>query len=172
VPGYREKLDSFASTFTSTVNAQHRQGYDNYSNAVGDFFEPATHAKDLRVSAAIEADANKIAASSSMNGDGENAGIIGEIKDKSIMSGGTATFNEYYASLVGMVGRNVADATNSLDHQTSVMEQLTNSREAASGVSLDEEMMNLIKYQMAYNATGKLVSTVNQIMDTLIQLGK
>lgn len=171
-PGYREKLDAFAATLTSEVNAIHRLGYDAYRNAGGDFFVPATDAGSFSVSATVVSDINKIALSATVNGDGENARIIGAIRDKLIMSGGSATLNDYYTSLVGQIGRDVADAKSNLEYRTSVMKQLTDRRESVSGVSLDEEMMELIKYQMAYNAAGKLVNTVNEMLTTLMQLGR
>ncbi|MCK9362282.1 MAG: flagellar hook-associated protein FlgK [Syntrophales bacterium] len=176
VPGYRDKLDSFVAKLVSEVNALHRQGYDASGNVGGDFFDPpaapATEvdAGSFRVSAAIVSDFNKIAAASTVNGDGENALLIGQIREKSVMSGGTSTLNDYYGSLVGEIGQDVADAKNNVDYRTSVMTQLTNRRESVSGVSLDEEMMNLIKYQMSYNTSGKLVSTVNEMLATLMQL--
>jgi flagellar hook-associated protein 1 FlgK len=74
--------------------------------------------------------------------------------------------------LVGRIGRDVASAKSNLDQQTSIMQQLTNRRESISGVSLDEELMDIMKYQMAYNAAGKMVSTVNELLDTLISLGE
>ncbi|HLA27710.1 MAG TPA: flagellar hook-associated protein FlgK [Syntrophales bacterium] len=172
VPGYREKLDAFAATLTSEVNAIHRLGYDAYGNAGGDFFVPATDAGSFSVSDAVVSDINKIAISATLNGDGENARIIGAIRDELVMSGGSATLNDYYSSLVGQIGRDVADAKSNMEYRTSVMKQLTDRRESVSGVSLDEEMMELIKYQMAYNAAGKLVSTVNEMLTTLMQLGR
>ncbi|MHB8829986.1 MAG: flagellar hook-associated protein FlgK [Syntrophales bacterium] len=176
VPGYREKLDSFVAKLVSEVNALHRQGYDASGNAGSDFFDPPAapgtevDAGSFRVSAAVLADLNKIAAAATVNGDGENALLIGQIRDQLVMGGGTSTLNDYYASLVGEIGGDVADAKNNVDYRTSVMTQLTNRRESVSGVSLDEEMMNLIKYQMSYNTSGKLVSTVNEMLATLMQL--
>ncbi len=171
VPGYREKLDAFVATLVSEVNTLHRQGYDANGDAGGDFLEgTATDATGFNLSAAVAADLNKIAASATVNGDGENALLIGQIQDKLVMSGGTSTLNDYYASLIGEIGRDVADAKNNVAYRTSVMNQLTYKRESISGVSLDEEMMNLIKYQMSYNASGKLVSTVNEMLTSLLQL--
>lgn len=172
IPGYRGKLDALAGKLISEVNSQQAKGYDANGNAGGNFFDTATQAGDFHVSAVIAADVNKIAVSATVNGDGDNARAIAAIKDKLVMNGGNTTANDYYANFVGQVGRDVAGANNSVDQQTNIMQQLTNRREAASGVSLDEEMMNLMKYQMLYGAAGKVVSTVNQLMDTLMQLVK
>ena len=181
VPDYKGKLNAVADAIVRTVNTQHRLGYDNSGNAGGDFFMPSPTpltptkdaARNFQVSAAVSSDVNKIAASATVNDDGENALALGAIKDKSVViNGNTATISNNYASLIGQIGRDVAYAKSSLDHQTAIMDQFSNRREATSGVSLDEEMMNLIKYQMAYNASGKLVNTANQMMDTLMGLVK
>lgn len=172
IPGYRDKLDAIANNLIAEVNAQHKQGYDIHGNAGGDFFDPTTGVKNFHVSAAVTSDANKIAASATVDGDGDNARSIDAIKDKFVMSGGTATIDDYYSSLIGQIGRDVAGAKSSLDQQTSIMQQLINRRESTSGVSLDEELMDIMKYQMAYNAAGKMVNTVNELMETIIHLGE
>jgi flagellar hook-associated protein 1 FlgK len=170
VPDYQEKLNAIAAAIVAEVNTRHQAGYDNYGNVGGNFFDPATKAVNFQVGAAVSSDVNKIAASASVNGDGENALALGAIKDQAFMNAGTATISDNYASLIGRIGRDVSYARTSLDHQSAIMHQLSNRREATSGVSLDEEMMNLMKYQMAYNASGKLVNTADQMMDTLMGL--
>jgi flagellar hook-associated protein 1 FlgK len=62
------------------------------------------------------------------------------------------------------------DAGWNVDRQTVITTQLENQRQTVSGVSLDEEMLNLIKYQMGYNAAGKLCGVVGEMMDTLLGL--
>ena len=175
IPGYKEKLNAIAAAIATEVNNQHQTGYDNYGQEGGDFFAPFTAAMDMRnfqVSAAVSSDVNKIAASATVNGDGDNALALSAIGGKAVMNGGTTTIGSNYASQIGQIGRDVGAAKSNLDRQTSIMDQLSNRREATSGVSLDEEMMNLMKYQMAYNASGKLVNTANQMMDTLMGLLK
>jgi len=172
VPAYRQKLDDLAFTLTEVINAQHRQGFDGYGNGGGDFFITNQGARDFSVAQAVMADAKRIAASSTVLGDGDNARLISNLKDSLVMAGGLATFNSFYTTLIGQVGRDVLDGKNNLNHQESLKEQFTNMREATSGVSLDEEMMNLIRFQMAYNASGRLVTTVNQLLETLMEMAK
>lgn len=168
---YMTRLDSLAASIISTINTQHAAGYDANGNIGGDFFVAATEAKDMYVSSNIVSDTNRIAASATVNGDGDNALAMGAIKDNSVtISGVSATFNNHYASLVGRVGRGVAAAESSLSHQTVIMAQMSNRREEASGVSIDEEMMNLMKYQLGYNAAGKLCTVASELLDTLINL--
>ncbi|HON24176.1 MAG TPA: flagellar basal body rod C-terminal domain-containing protein, partial [Syntrophales bacterium] len=68
--------------------------------------------------------------------------------------------------------REVADSGRNVEFQATVMTQLTHQREGVSGVSIDEEMMNLIKYQMGYQAAGKLCQVVDEMMNTLMSLVK
>jgi flagellar hook-associated protein 1 len=170
VPGYRIKLDAFVAKLVSEVNALHTAGYDANGDIGGYFFDPTTQAGSFTLSDAVSSDLSKIAASTTVNGDGDNALAIAEVQNKLVMSDDSATLNDYYTSLVGEIGRDLADAQNDVDYRTSIMTQLKNSRESVSGVSLDEEMMNLIRYQMSYNAAGKLVGTVNAMLETLMQL--
>ena len=173
VPNYIGDLNSLAKSIINEVNTQHQLGYDMGHNLGEDFFEPATAtaAKDIRVSTDIVADVNKIAASETVNGDGGNAEAIGAFKDSSvIISGGTSTFNSYYASFVGKVGQDLADEERGLNHHTNLMNQLINKREGISGVSIDEEMTNLMRYQLGYNSAARLCNVADELIDTLLNL--
>ncbi len=170
VVNYLSDLDSLAASIIAEVNAQHQSGYDMGHNLGGVFFEPATAAGDMRVSTDIAEDVNKIAASETVNDDGGNAELIGAIKDKLVMNGGTSTFNSYYASFVGKIGQDLADEERGLDHHTDIMNQLINKREGISGVSIDEEMINLARYQLGYNSAARLCNVADELIDTLLNL--
>jgi flagellar hook-associated protein 1 FlgK len=140
---------------------------DDFSVKAGCF------AKDMQVNSTIVNDSGKIAASATVNnGDGDNANSINAIKDSLLMGGGISSIDNFYQSLVARVGNDVADANRNLDYQTAVMNQLESQKEAVSGVSIDEEMLNLIKYQAGYNAAARMCGVVNEMMDILINLGR
>jgi len=175
--GYMDKLDALAAAFVEKVNDQHKLGYDMDQNLGEDFFvfdiDPEVEeAGYMKVSAAIVADINKIAASETVNGDGENAVSMNAIKDELTMNDSKSTFSSYYSSLVGQVGQDVAYVNRSFDHHTNLMSQLTNRKEGISGVSIDEEMMNLIRYQTGYNASARLFGTAQELANTLMSLVK
>ena len=130
----------------------------------------ATTARNIEVSTAILGNINKIAVSETVNGDGGNASNIGAIKDELLMNDDHSTFNSYYASIVGQIGQDVIGANRDFDRHTNLTNQLTNKRESISGVSIDEEMMNLVKYQTGYNAAAKLFSTADELVDTLMNM--
>ena len=84
------------------------------------------------------------------------------------MSSGTTTFDGYYDSLVSDVGADTRDAAVNLQHQDSMITRLEAYREQVAGVSLDEEMVELIQAQHAYNAAAKLITSADEMMATLI----
>ncbi len=104
--------------------------------------------------------------------DFSTARLISAVKDKLFMESGTSTFNDFYSSLVGQVGSDVNAVDSSITRNTAVTNQLKARRDEASGVSLDEEIMNLMKYQFGYNAAGRLAKTANDMLDVLMALGK
>jgi flagellar hook-associated protein 1 FlgK len=172
VSGYLTELNDLARTLIDTVNAQHALGYDNFRNVGGNFFEPlgSTGVRDMQVAAAIQDDPNRIAAAATVNADGDNARAICLIKDEVLMSGGLSTLGDFYAALVGQIGQDVAEAGRTATHEASVMTQMTNAQEQRSGVSTDEEMMNLIKFQMGYSAAAKLASAADEMLKSLLDL--
>ncbi len=104
-------------------------------------------------------------------GDNVNAlGLAGlQFKEEVQFANGDITsLDGFYNSLVGKVGAHVQSLQRDLDLNTQLSKQLNDMRDAISGVSLDEEMANLIKYQQAYTAAAKLIATADQMLDTLM----
>jgi flagellar hook-associated protein 1 FlgK len=75
---------------------------------------------------------------------------------------------DFMKSLITTMGIDSQQAGNYSDNQQIVVNQLTNRRLSYSGVSIDEEMANLVKYQHAYNAAAKMIQTISEIYETLI----
>lgn len=172
LPSYINDLNQTTSSIINNVNAQHMAGYDEDGNIGGLFFEQTSEAKDMAVSAAIVADTRKIAASSTVNADGENARAITALKDDEMYAGSTTTIGSYYSAFIARVGQDVFNSATNLTREQAIATQKNNQREQLSGVSLDEEMLNLIKYQMAYNAASRMTKTISDMMDILINLGQ
>jgi flagellar hook-associated protein 1 FlgK len=175
IPSYRERLNSLASAIIDEVNAQHNAGYDAYGNAGGDFFadpgsDTSSIAQNMRLSSAVAADANRIAASATVAGDGENARATGAIQNRFIMNNGTATIGDAYSAFIGKIGLDVAGVERDVDHNTQIMDGLSNRRASTSGVSIDEEMLALIKFQTGYNAAGQLCRSVQDMLDVLMSI--
>jgi len=174
--GYMDQLNALATSIIEEVNAQHEQGFDINRNLGGAFFkpttEPATAAGDMRVSDDIIADPGGIAASVTVNDDGGNAGIIGAFRDRpfDIGTDTDTAYNNYWASFEGRLGQDVANADRNLDNHTNLLNQLIIRQEQISGVLIDEEMMNLIKFQTGYEAAARLCSVADELIDTLFAM--
>lgn len=105
-----------------------------------------------------------------MLGDNSNALALAQLQGKKVMSGNTATFGSYFNGLVSTVGLDVQSAKNTEAQDIAFTKQLTTLRESNSGVSLDEELTNMIKYQRSYQASAKLITTATEMMDTVIAM--
>ena len=84
------------------------------------------------------------------------------------MTNGTATMEEFYNTLVGKVGIDTNKATQLKENHTLLVEQLENARQSVQGVSLDEEMAQMIKYQHAFDAAARVITTFDQALETII----
>jgi len=118
-------------------------------------------------------DPNKFAAaksSSALPGDNSNVLDMVNLKDSKVLSNGGATFNSFYSSLVSDIGGVAKEASINNDAQTQVLGDLEAYRQSVSGVSLDEEATNLIKYQYAYQAAAKVITVVDSLLETLMGL--
>ena len=77
---------------------------------------------------------------------------------------------QYYGSLVFSVGNDVSTGTTELQSSQLVLQQLNDQRGSISGVSLDEEAAHMVEFQRAYDAAAKMVTTVNQMLETVINM--
>lgn len=175
VPQFISYINNFATELAQSVNSLHAGGFDLEKNTGIDFFNIAdidNAAGTITVNDLIADNANRIACSSTIAANGENATKIAAIQHDLILNNQTASLNSYLSTMVGQIGRQTANARTESDRQTAIMNQLNIQRESTSGVSIDEEMINLVKYQMAYAAAGKLCVTVNDMLDTLMEMLK
>ncbi|MBI5834808.1 MAG: flagellar hook-associated protein FlgK, partial [Armatimonadetes bacterium] len=82
------------------------------------------------------------------------------------------TWDDYYQSIVGGIGGQTLTATSQQTSLNSVVSELKNRVDEVRGVSLDEEMANLIQFQQVYNASSRLVQTVKDMTDAVLTLGR
>jgi len=173
---YTQKLDSFAQTLADEINAVHATGFDLYDNAGVDFFvyDPAAPALSLSVNPAIESDPQLIAAAgvSGAPGDGSNASAMAQLRDTKMFLGGLFSPSEYYADLMAELGSDRSAAADALSAREAVVESLKADYEARSGVSLDEEATELLRYQQVYNAAAHLMQVSEEMMDALFAIGR
>ena len=171
IPKYRENLDEIARAIVSAVNTAHRSGYALDGTSGRDFFDPTgVTAETIDVSAIILADVGLIAASADGSvGNGDGALAIAALRSAPIASDGS-TIDDYYGSIIGSLGIESESARINRDREELLILEIENRRESVKGVSIDEEMTNLIAAQHAYEAAAKLVTIVDEIMETILSM--
>jgi flagellar hook-associated protein 1 FlgK len=101
-------------------------------------------------------------------GNGEAALAIASIRNSEVMVGKLGTFDDYFADAVARVGLMGEQSDRALETQNLIMKQLKDMRDSISGVNIDEELSQMIKYQHGYAAAARFISTVNEMLDTII----
>ncbi len=102
------------------------------------------------------------------SGDNRNALNLANLQNTGILDGGSANYQEDYSTLIGLVGSRVAAANLERDAQETLLLQVLNSRDSISGVNLDEEAADLVRYQQGYEAVARIISTAQTIFETLL----
>lgn len=167
----RDGLDTLASSIITQVNGIYSTGYDLNGNTGGMLFT-GTNANTIGVTSALQTDASLVQAAGAPGASGDNtvALALAKLGTQSITSLGNKTFSGAFAAQVGSFGFAVANANSEAGNQSSVATMLQNQRDSVSGVSIEEEVANLITFQQAYAASSKIISTVNQMLQTVISL--
>ena len=101
-------------------------------------------------------------------GDNRNALAIGATQTRKTLLGGTASINESYARLIADVGNSSSSLQSNLEAQTVLVDNVEASIASRSGVNLDEEAANLIRFQQAYQAMARVITVTGTLFDTLI----
>src|SRR5579884_1282071 len=172
LPALLGNLDTLASGLISALNTAHRQGFDVNGDPGGDLFTPTALGASAASTFQVQiSDPSLLAASSDGSpGSNGNLAVLSAVADQAIADGHTA--NDFYARIVFQVGSDVANASSEADASTLILTQLQNQRAAVSSVSLDEEATNLIRYQRAYEASARVISTISELTSIAINLGR
>lgn len=172
VPSYQTKIDALALAIITRVNALHSAGSGlGTPPPTGNDFFAGTDARSIDLSAAVRSNMNNIASSSDgAPGNNDVALALAGVQSELLMNGGSGTISQYYDGFVSEVGASVQSATNTVSSNQNVIKQLENQRSSISGVSLDEEMVNLIKFQHGFDAAAKVINTVNQMYGALLNM--
>ncbi len=166
---YRADLNTFASTLITQVNAIHSTGYGLDGNT-GYMFFSGTDASNIDLHADVS-DPNRIAASAVAGAPGNNgiALALANLRNDPQASLGGQSLTQFYRALVGRLGNDAQVSRNRAETQQLTVEHLQNLRESVSGVSLDEEAANLVRFQRSYQAAAKMVSTFDSLLQDLLQ---
>jgi flagellar hook-associated protein 1 FlgK len=178
ITGYLSALDDMAATVISRVNEQHADGSDFNGAPGGDFFAPfvqiipGSNAGCVRTMSVALTDPKLIAAAAMGAGVGDNANarLLADVGDEALFSSSTETVYQYYARLIYQIGSAEDTAEDNITVQKDLLEQLRNQRDASFGVNLDEEAINIIKYQKAYQASARYANVLDELSSEILQL--
>lgn len=165
----QSQLDSLAGGFSQAMNAAHAKGFDLHGNAGGDLFTTASGAGAAAgMTVAISDPALLAASSDDTTGSNGNLANLSAVSSQAVSNGLTPT--QAYANLVFQAGSAVSDGNTELSASNTMLQQLQQQQSSISGVSLDEEASNLLLFQRAYQAAAQAVTTVNQMLQTAINM--
>ncbi len=163
IPEIKQKFDELAQNLIKKVNDFHKVGYGIDGSTGLDFFI-GTGAGNIQVNKSIIDNPSKI--SSSINGDignNEVALAISSLRNDVKILG-------FYNSMVSDIGLRTKISSDNENLHRMVLNQIESQRDAISGVSIDEEMLNMIKFQKMFEASAKVIQTVNEMIDTVLSM--
>lgn len=171
IPAIQNQLDTLASGLATAVNGVQAGGFDLNGAAGVNLFNPPPAAGTgaaASLSVAIT-DPTLIAASSDGTvGNNGNAEALFALASQAVIGGQTPT--DYYSGIVFNVGNATANANAEQSASSQVLQQFNDQRATISGVSLDEEAANMVRFQQAYSASAQVINTINTMMQTVINM--
>lgn len=187
--GLEGKYNLLAQGIIDVVNDIHKKGYDGEATPQpgGDFFtttDPTKPGLTIKLVDAIKNDGTLIAAAANPGvdnkADGQNALYLSSLKDgflqaQTILGAlpttevfSATSFSDYYGATVAGVGVDTQEANRMVSSTSVLVTHLLNQRQSLSGVSLDEEMTNLVRYQKSYSAAARIVTMMDDMLDTIV----
>jgi hypothetical protein len=180
------RMDDLASQIVQAVNdihndantSPHKSGSDNAyeqdgTTAAGDFFTPGnTTAASIQVHQDIQDDPTRIAASDTSGETGNNqvALAIGELRNTDLTGLGSESANNFASNLLSDIGSKVQSAKTRSEAEATAADHVKALKDGTEGVSLNEEMTNLIEYQQAFAASARIVQNARQMSETLMSI--
>jgi flagellar hook-associated protein 1 FlgK len=165
IPGYLGKLNDFVTSLATAVNSQHTAGTDLDGAAGVDLFASTDGAPLTAANFGVAiTDVRKVAASSiagTASLDSSNADALSQL-------GSTSGLDGSFRQIITALGVQSSVSSRNVSIQAVITSQVDNSRQSVSGVSLDEEMTNMLAFQHGYQAAARMVTTIDSMLDTLI----
>jgi flagellar hook-associated protein 1 FlgK len=170
-----KRLDQFVFDTATAINTQHAAGVGADGGTGRKLFDlpPSADgaARNLKVSVDVFNQPDRIAAAAnalSVPGGSDNAVALAKLADLFSNTGGTRTAAEAYGDIVGSVGTTRANSQRDVETQAAILQQVQSMHQSESGVSIDEEMVALTKYQNAYQAASKVLNVADSLLGELM----
>ncbi len=173
IPEILKDLDNFAFTMINSINNLHRTGYGLDGSTDEDFFV-GSGACDIYVSSRIndgEAGLRRIAGSSTkdgLEGNNEIALAMAKLADLKLFINGSATMGDFMGTLISKIGSWAQEADLNTEHYTLLIENLDSKRESISGVSMEEETTNMLRFNQGFNAAAKIINMMDEMLDVIV----
>ena len=179
---YLDAFDELAYTLATEMNAIHYGGHgigDNETTTGVNFFETIAAqygaSRTLDLNAAVVNDPSLIGAARDDGkgmslgcGDGSNALLMAQQKQARVMTSDSATFNQFYEAFTARLGSDAGRAEQMTENQTELTGQIDTQRQSTMGVNIDEEMLDIVKFQQSFNAMSRYITTIDEMLDKII----
>ena len=176
LPKVFDKVDQLAHALVTNVNDVHKTGFSRTGQSGIDFFKNTGGVKGsaeaLSLSEQVLGNVNNIVTARNPVAAGDNRVLlaIADLEDKKILENNTSSFVDFNSSIVGNLGVETRAANDLFANQRDMMSQLDALKEQTVGVSLDEEAVNMIKFQRAFDASAKMIQVADSMLDTVLNL--
>lgn len=120
----------------------------------------------------VAGDTFSVAPNTGASGDNRNALLMAALQNRNLMINGTSSLQSAYSQLVGLIGSKSSELSVTSMAQDTMLNQTISAQQSVSGVNLDEEAANLMRYQKAYQAAAKAMEIANTMFDSLLSLGR
>ncbi len=171
IPGVLTDLNTLAAGIITEVNNLHSTGF-GLNGSTGNNFFAGTNAFDIAVDSVVSGNLNNIAASQSADplatGNNLNALALAQLREALVMSGGTATFNNFFEGAIADLGTQAEFTQRNLRNSEVIVQGINRRRLEVSSVSIDEEAANLLRFQRAFEASARVIRTVDELLQTII----
>lgn len=174
-----ERNDQLAYKFSKSFNDVHRQGFGlgefaniNQRNFFKDIETVKGAASNFKTDISVANSTNAISSASTMFTSGDNVNInrMLDLKSKNFMENGSATFNEFFSNNVSLLGIEAQRSERESESNNVLLADLKARADDVSGVSLDEEAIDMIKWQKSYTTSSKLISVIDEMYETLLSI--
>ncbi|MCX5815072.1 MAG: flagellar hook-associated protein FlgK [Proteobacteria bacterium] len=174
--GFLGDTDDLAKSIMTEINSVHETGYNMNGTTGISFFKTVDddYAINMDISDEVKSDVRNIAVTSSAGNPSGNdiALAIAELGDSTVTIGGQdRTYVEFSSSIVSEIGNLTKNAKDLSAYHQNVMTMVEKQRDSISGVSIDEEMSNLIKFQYAYQAAARLINVADELFQSVLGIG-
>ncbi|WP_130805943.1 flagellar hook-associated protein FlgK [Senegalia massiliensis] len=171
IPSVKNRLDKFVNTVATKINEIHKKGVTLLGEPGQDFFVSKRNGSEIDASTIklndnLDTLNNIVASSSGDRGDGSIAKEIMDLRDLAIFENQTA--DNYYRSIISDMGVEANRSMIMLETHNTIIQNIQNSRYAVSGVSMDEEMANMLKFQHSYTANSRVVNAIDEMIENVV----